>query len=85
MSVAHKYALLQVFCIPTDEPKDPEHESPQPEPLKYIGTPTQKKILVEAFRKSGIKEPAQMKSISEKMQGLEMDRIEDVINQFLGA
>lgn len=36
MSVAHKYALLQVFCIPTDEPKDPEHDShdlaPKPEP-----------------------------------------------------
>lgn len=27
MSVAHKYALLQVFCIPTDEAKDPEHET----------------------------------------------------------
>lgn len=24
MSVAHKYALLQIFCIPTAEPKDPE-------------------------------------------------------------
>jgi len=29
MSVAHKYALLQVFCIPTDDPKDPENDSPQ--------------------------------------------------------
>lgn len=27
MSVAHKYALLQVFMIPTDEPKDPENDS----------------------------------------------------------
>ena len=27
MSVAHKYALLQVFCIPTEEPKDPENDS----------------------------------------------------------
>lgn len=26
MSVAHKYAILQVFCIPTVEPKDPENE-----------------------------------------------------------
>lgn len=29
MSVGHKYALLQVFCIPTDEPKDPENDSHQ--------------------------------------------------------
>ncbi len=26
MSAAHKYALLQVFCIPTEEPKDSENE-----------------------------------------------------------
>lgn len=27
MAVAHKYALLQVFAIPTEEPKDPDAES----------------------------------------------------------
>ena len=27
MAVAHKYALLQVFCIPTEEDKDPEVHS----------------------------------------------------------
>ena len=32
MSVAHKYALLQVFCIPTEEPKDPETEHHELEP-----------------------------------------------------
>jgi len=30
MSGACKYALLQTFCIPTDEPKDAEHHSPEP-------------------------------------------------------
>jgi hypothetical protein len=34
MAVAHKYALLQVFCIPTDELKDPENDSPDPLPVK---------------------------------------------------
>ena len=29
MSVAHKYALLQILLIPTDDPKDPENESHQ--------------------------------------------------------
>lgn len=41
MSVAHKYALLQAFLIPTDEPKDPENEDhaipapakPTPKPM----------------------------------------------------
>ncbi len=27
MSAAYKYALMQVFCIPTDEPKDTENET----------------------------------------------------------
>ena len=30
MSVAHKYAILQLLCIPTEDPKDPENDSPQP-------------------------------------------------------
>ena len=28
MSVAYKYALMQIFCIPTEEEKDTEHRSP---------------------------------------------------------
>ncbi len=40
MSVAQKYALLQVFCIPTAEPKDPEIDShevtPKADPWKTI-------------------------------------------------
>lgn len=30
MSAAYKYALLQMFCIPTEEVKDTEAESPEP-------------------------------------------------------
>lgn len=30
MAVAHKYALLQIFAIPTEDPKDPENDSPEP-------------------------------------------------------
>jgi hypothetical protein len=29
MSVAQKYAILQMFMIPTEEAKDPEHDSPE--------------------------------------------------------
>ena len=32
MSAAQKYAFLQIFSIPTEEPKDTENESPQPQP-----------------------------------------------------
>lgn len=34
MSVAHKYCLLQVFAIPTEEDKDPENDTPVPLPKK---------------------------------------------------
>lgn len=30
LSVGLKYAMLQVFCIPTEDDKDPDAESPQP-------------------------------------------------------
>lgn len=32
MSVAQKYAILQMFMIPTEDPKDPENDDPKPEP-----------------------------------------------------
>lgn len=36
MSVAFKYAMFQVFCIPTEEMKDPDAESPDPSvPMVY--------------------------------------------------
>lgn len=30
MAIAYKYALFQVFCIPTEDMDDPDAESPQP-------------------------------------------------------
>lgn len=32
MSIAQKYAILQMFCVPTADAKDPEHDSPEPAP-----------------------------------------------------
>lgn len=37
MAIAHKYALLQVFCIPTVDTKDPDEESHE---LKGTHVPT---------------------------------------------
>lgn len=34
MSAAFKYACSQVFCIPTEEMKDSEQDSPEPQPKK---------------------------------------------------
>jgi hypothetical protein len=32
MSIAQKYAILQMFLVPTEEPKDPENDNPEVEP-----------------------------------------------------
>lgn len=34
MSIAMKYAFFQVFCIPTEEMKDPDAETPEPSTAK---------------------------------------------------
>lgn len=36
MSAAFKYACFQVFCIPTEEMKDSEQDSPEPAPKKTL-------------------------------------------------
>lgn len=37
MAVAHKYALLQIFSIPTSEAKDPENDSHEIKPKQQEG------------------------------------------------
>lgn len=37
MSIAHKYALFQVFCIPTEDVVDPDAETHQVKPVKKDG------------------------------------------------
>ena len=64
LSVGLKYAMLQVFCIPTEDEKDPDGQSPQPAPQRMkkeqpkLGfepkggetTPEEKEELGELFR-----------------------------------
>jgi hypothetical protein len=38
MSIAQKYAVLQVFMIPTEDPKDSENDSPDPKPKPKAAT-----------------------------------------------
>ena len=39
MSAAYKYALMQVFCIPTEEPKDTEHETHEVKAKPVVARP----------------------------------------------
>lgn len=36
MSIAFKYACFQVFCIPTEEMKDPDSETPEPVQPQFV-------------------------------------------------
>lgn len=38
LSIGLKYALLQVFCIPTEDEKDPDAQSPEPKEGSMAGT-----------------------------------------------
>lgn len=57
MSVALKYALLEMFLIPTEEQKDPDaqtHEvipTPKSEPKQKVVVKTEKPVLTEALLK----------------------------------
>lgn len=52
MAIAHKYALLQTFCIPTEEQKDPDAEvhevRPDPRRAEFVA------VLEGAFKDGGI-------------------------------
>lgn len=39
MSIAQKYAILQAFMIPTEDPKDPENDNPEPAPKPHPAGP----------------------------------------------
>lgn len=42
MAIAFKYACFQVFCIPTEEMKDPDEETPDPVVPQFVpATPEQ--------------------------------------------
>lgn len=66
MSVAYKYACFQVLCIPTEEMKDSEAETPEiSKPMPTLCTDCQKEI--QAF---GKKTAAQMVSYTAKNYGV---------------
>jgi hypothetical protein len=70
MSAALKYALLQVFCIPTEEDNDTENSSPEPLPKKQVAAkpaPAQGK---------GVVTPAPAPEVHEKRM-IQLDELMD--------
>lgn len=67
MSAAYKYALMQVFCIPTEEPKDTEHETHEVKPKPIVRpapvTPSVPQSVTATGNPRGTISDAQLKAI----------------------
>ena len=75
MSGAHKYAFIQIFAIPTDEPKDPENDNPELEPKPEAKDKTPKKPALKPD-KPGINQAE--KESNEKLWKRLADKIREV-------
>lgn len=70
MAIAMKYALFQVFCIPTDDMVDPDGDTPNPsKPIKKIEESTIsikiKDSLLEEFKKNNISNDNVIKALGQ--------------------
>ena len=67
LSIGLKYAMLQVFCIPTEDEKDPDAQSPQPAAgsMKPASKPAPKKAAFDFTPKGGETTPAEKKELGE--------------------
>jgi hypothetical protein len=65
MSIAFKYACFQVFCIPTEEMKDPDSETMPPSKPVYA-TKEQKQEFVDECHRIGKPKSAILKAIGAK-------------------
>lgn len=57
LSIAFKYACFQLFCIPTEEMKDPDADSPEVKPLDKI-TEAMKITIIKEMERTGVNEGA---------------------------
>ena len=67
MSIAYKYACFQVFCIPTEEMKDPDEETPEEsKPTKKTLTQNQIKRLYALAHKANIDNDTVVEQVKKK-------------------
>lgn len=83
MSVAHKYALLQVFAIPTEELKDPENDSHEVVPAVYEGQPQQKVAFFNACKDLGVGDKDIIVSLAEGFRGKAMTDVKKYLAEEL--
>ena len=83
MSIAFKYACFQVFCIPTEEMKDPDSDTPDPSAPIYATDDMRKKFIEECTR-IGKPKSAILKVIGAKgLAELTVEQYEIAMQSFL--
>ena len=72
MSVAMKYSMFQVFCIPTEEMNDPDGEIPEPSVKKdSLIMPAMQKTIKSELKRTGLEE-------SELCRKCNVDKLEHI-------
>lgn len=82
MSGAEKYAFFQIFCIPTDEPKDSENDSPE-----VTGTLSEAQMARAKEIAEDIKKATALPHLTNKMKGFadEIAKMPEAIQKRLEA
>lgn len=69
MSVAHKYALLQAFAIPTEDAKDPENESHEIAPKTTHAAADAMRAAIDEGKRKKAAELVQAQGIDDRTKG----------------
>ena len=89
MAIAMKYALFQVFCIPTEEMKDPDSETPPESKSKQIVTevskdtkitPEQIKVIAQIYAGENLEKLLNANGL-EKLQDMSMTKASEIIKK----
>jgi hypothetical protein len=99
MAAAHKYVLLQVFCIPTEDTKDSETETHEVAPRqqqqraanaapvdpkeKYEGTEPQRDFMRGIFAKYKITKNDDKHSIANDVKGMPLSEIDAYVRKLV--
>lgn len=82
-----RYSLVAFFGLSADEDDDGNKASgftqTTQKQAKYLGSPPQKQELVKLLNKAGVKDPTEMKAISDAAKGVEMSELESFVKSRL--
>ncbi len=80
MSIAYKYACFQIFCIPTEEMKDPDSEVPEPS-VKKEADPLIDDLKVKALLSSMEKKGVTVEQVTSRMNVSKLEELH--VSQFM--